>query len=189
MVKIGFIYDGETEKVILGSPMFIEFLNKYNFELAGHIKYTGGKIERDTNMLLNRKSVEKVIILKDLEQLPTEKDLINQLKSKEKITNKNIIVIVKKMFEAWLLADTNTIKKILRQKKLKPFNNPENETNPHSTLQNKLGSKYKNLGKPAIAKLFIRHGFTINNAAKHKQCHSAKNFLKIIENLKTEFEI
>lgn len=92
------------------------------------------------------------------------------------------------MIEAWFLADTTTIGKILRMKKLKPFNSPENETNPHLTLQNKLGDRYNDLGKPAIAALFIRHGFTIEKAAKHNQCHSAKNFIKVIENLKKEFE-
>ncbi len=184
MVKIGFIYDGETEKVILKSNMFKDLLTKYKFELAGVIKYTGGKIKRDTDMLINRKNAEKVIIIKDLEQLSDEKALLNELKKKEKITDKNILIIVEKMIEAWFLADTTTIRKILKNNKIKEFNSPENETNPHRTLRNKLGNNYKNLGKPAIAKLFIKYGFTIENAAKHKQCHSAKNFLKKIRKLK-----
>lgn len=48
--------------------------------------------------------------------------------------------------------------------------------------------KYNDLGKPAIAELFIRKGFTIENAANHSQCHRAKNFLIKIEKLKKEFE-
>lgn len=97
MVKIGFIYDGETEKVILDSPMFKEFLNKYNFELAGIRKYTGGKIARDTNMLVNGNNrAEKVIIIKDLERLANKKALSTELEKKEIITDKNILVVVKK---------------------------------------------------------------------------------------------
>ncbi len=183
MVRIGFIYDGETERVILNSKMFKDFLGKYNFELAGMRKYVGGKIARDTNMLIERNKAEKVIIIKDLEQLADEEALLKELKKKEDLPDSNIlVVVVKRMIEAWFLADNETVGKILR-KNVKPFNNPENEINPHKTLQNKLGKQYQDLGKPAIAKLFIRHGFTIENAAKHNQCHSAKEFIKTIENL------
>lgn len=189
MVKIGFIYDGETEQVIFKSKMFESFLAKYNFELAGIRKYSGGKIERDTNMLINRNRAEKVIIIKDLEQLADKKAVLEELKKKEIISNKNILVIVKRMIEAWFISDNDTIGRILRKKNMKPFNNPENEPNPHKTLQNKLGERYQDLGKPAIANLFIRHGFTIENAAKHTQCHSAKEFIKTIENLEKEFDI
>ncbi len=190
MVKIGIIYDGETEQVIFSSKnkKFKELLEEHNFELAGAIKYSGGKIERDTNLLINRNKAKKVIIIKDLEQLATEETLITQLKKKETITDKNEIFIVKKMTEAWFLSDTDTLKKILRTRNLRPFNNPEGETNPHRTLKNRLGQKYKDLSKPDIAKLFLKNGFTIKNATEHKQCHSAKAFLKMLKKLQTKFE-
>ncbi len=187
MVKIGFIYDGETEQVILNSKMFKDFLGKYNFELAGMRKYVGGKIARDTNMLIKRNNAEKVIIIKDLEQLADKESVLKELKKKEKISNNNSLVIVKRMIEAWFLADNETMGRILRNK-IKPFNNPENEINPHRTLQNKLGRGYQDLGKPAIANLFITNGFTIENAAKHSQCHSAKEFIKTIEELEKVYK-
>lgn len=182
MVKIGFICDGETELVIFKSEMFKKFLRDYNFELAGVVKYTGGKIKRDTDRLINRNNAKKVVIIKDLEQLPSEEDLRKQLNAHENISDKNVIVIVKKMIEAWFLADTNTMKKITGNNWSK-FNSPENEINPFRTLKNKLGGAYRNISKPAMANLFIRKGFTITSAAKHPQCHSVRHFIEIIKKL------
>ncbi len=187
MVKVGFICDGETEKIIFESPKFQELLTKYKLEFVGAIKYKGGKIKRDTDMLILRKYAKKVIIIKDLEQLPDKEALLKELKKKETITHENIVVVVKRMIEAWLLADNITIGEIVR-KKQKIFTNPENETDPHGTLKRILGNRYRYLSKPAIAKLFIDKGFTIENAANHKQCHSAREFIKILADLKKEFD-
>jgi len=87
------------------------------------------------------------------------------------------------MIESWFLADTETLKKITKNIIFKPFDKPEQVNDPFNELKKILGKKYLKLTKPQIAELFIKNGFCFENAAKHTQCHSIKEFIKILENI------
>jgi len=185
--KIGFMYDGETEEIILKSDSFKDYLLQRDIQLIGPVKFNYGKINYYTEHLQNKGAVE-IIILKDLEQLSCYSELKNQL-NPFGISNIHKVIGVKKMMEAWFLADDDTIRKILRIGASTPFNsnhNPETVNNPYEKIcellkqhSNSQGQKFnkKKPTKTLLAKRFIDNGFTIENASKHPNCPSAKYFI------------
>ena len=135
--------------------------------------------------MLHDKGAFKVFLLKDLEQL-SYKQANDQLKTQEELHEDIIVIFVKKMIEAWFLADTNTLSKVLKSPKLNPVSNPEKVDNPYKELKDKLkqvNKHYSKFGKPDIASLFLDHGFTFKNAAAHRQCKSAQKFHETLQSL------
>ncbi len=190
MVNIGIIVDGETEMKLFNSKEIKEQLkNNFDVNIVGVVKYSGaGSIKNNTQDFL-AENIEKIIIIKDLEQLPCISSLKTQLNKNDTFTNENILIVAKKMIEAWFLADTETLSKILKQPNLKPIKNPENYKNPYKELKKILTSvnkNYKRLTKPAIANLFIKNGFSFENANNHSQCHSVSYFVKTLRDLNNQ---
>ncbi len=184
MVKVGFIVDGETELTLFNSKKIKEQLGRdFNIQVVGVRKYSGGDIERQTNCLIT-KGAEKVIVLKDLEQLSDKEALLRQIQQKDTLTNDNILVVVKRMIEAWFLADTNALQNI--NANINRIHNPENIQNPYHKLKMILGQvnkHYKRKTKVQLADLFIDKEFSFGNAAKHPQCHSVREFVDILREL------
>lgn len=188
MVKrVGFIYDGETEEVIIKSEMFDNYLTSIGLRSVGKLKYKSKKIAAYSN-ILNKKGAEKVIIITDMEQSPCFIEVFERYKE-EDLEEYHKIIVVKRMGEAWLLADTNTLKGILRIGRDRAFNgnnNPEAETNPHRKIYelltrhaNRTGNKKKAVkftSKPLLAKKFLDNGFTMDAAIEHPNCRSVKYF-------------
>jgi len=52
-----------------------------------------------------------------------------------------------------------------------------------------FGKRYENLGKPVFAKKMVDCGFSIENAAKHTQCQSAKIFYNYLKELNNKNKI
>jgi hypothetical protein len=198
MVKrVGFIYDGETEEFILKSPMFHEYIESIGLRIIGAIKYKSGKLSHYSEQLL-KKEAERVIILTDMEQAPCFTEVFERYRE-ENLEGYHKIIVVKRMGEAWLLADTNTLKGILRIGRHRPFhenNNPEAETNPCHKINelllrhtNRTGNKKKAVkftSKPLLAKKFLDNGFTIEAAVAHPRCMSAKYFDRYLRSLRDE---
>ncbi len=192
------MYDGETEGVLLKSGSFDELLAEYNIRKVGAIKYNQRKVESYTNYLTG-KGAQIIIILTDLEQNPCFTKVIERLNG-HGLQGIHKVVVVKKMIEAWLLADTSTLKKILKLGQDAPLNssaNPETEDNPYekithminhhsraNTRKKKYDVKYT---KVKLAKQFDDNGYTIANSAAHLNCHSAKYFIQTLEQIDDEF--
>ena len=186
MVKVGFIVDGETEMKLFNSTEIKKQLeDSFDLEIEGVVKYSGANsIKNETEDFLNKEANIVVIVLKDLEPLPDINTLKKQIENNDKLAKNNILVVANKMIEAWFLADTDAMKKI--NSKLNIVNKPESYTNPSSELKRrlkKINKNYGRLSKPAMANLFIRKGFSFENAAKHGQCHSAKKFVEVLKKL------
>lgn len=187
MKKVGFIGEGESEVVLLTSSSFSELLVEYDLESVGEIDAMGRgnlenyseKLDSKLKILVERKA-EKIFIISDLEQEPC----INHYK--QKITNTynssipQVEIISVKAIEAWILADSVTMEKLLRGRFY--FDQPESTINlPISELQNIfLYRTGRGLGssKPRIMKKFIKNGFNLDKAAEHTNCDSAKYFVR-----------
>ncbi len=188
MVKIGFLVEGASEKRVLDSIAFRQFLKGENIDYVSDIVDAkgGGQIlprNRDKHVSrLKGKGATHIIILTDKENDPCFTSVKNRVKPQEN----EFVLISAKALEAWFLADSDTITAILR----KPFKYPapENtEGKPFDTIKNEFSKNGKDFDtKLILADRMIRNGFTIEKAASHSNCPSAKYFLKKIKSITSE---
>lgn len=181
MVKIGFIVEGDSEKLILESESFRNYLRANNIEFVDFIANAEGggnllpqNLDKYTQVLKDQ-GATRFIILTDLENDPC----IEEAKKRISAPDTHKVVIARKAIEAWYLADETLMTKLLKKK----FKHASPETTaqmPYSELKNAFldhTGRGINTSKPLVAKRMIREGFTIENASKHENCPSAKYFL------------
>lgn len=134
MVKVGFICEGDTEQILLGSDKFRNFLTSRKVESLPVINAKGsgnllphnidGYLER-----LEKQGAEVIVILTDLD------DDICIARTKERISarKQDIVVIAVKKIESWFLACSPTMQQLLGQPGFH-FDDPENENDPFETI-------------------------------------------------------
>ena len=186
MVKIGFICEGETEKLIIESENFQTYLHKNNLALVNAIDATGNGNLLPKNIqpfieILKDDGAEIIFILTDLDR---DKCIT---KTKERINApEDIVVIISvQQIEAWFLADSNTLSAIFKCRYV--YDNPEKEIYPGKKLKEifieKTGRGNME-SKPRFAKWMIKQGFSILSAAQHSNCNSAKYFINAFVKIK-----
>jgi hypothetical protein len=185
MVKVGFICEGETEKIIVNSTDFKNILASNNLQLVKAIDATGNGNLLPKNITpfiesLKDDGAEKIFILTDL-----DKDVCIT-KTKERINAPETVVVIIsiKQIEAWFLADSFTLSKVFGKEY--KFDFPENENYPREKLKEIFITKTgRGIGdsKPKFAKRFLNEGFSILNAAVHPNCNSAKYLLNKLSSL------
>lgn len=194
MKKVGFICEGETEIILLGSDMVKDLLDELNLESVGEFD-AGGRtklINKDEDVekkfqILSDKSAEKIFVLSDLEDDPCISYYKHRLFNYSNLT---VNIVAVKAIEAWLLSASKTLAVLLKGR----FNYGKPESTdvlPLNKLQEiflektgrGLGIGYK---KPRIMKRFIRNGFTLDEAAEHPNCSSVKYFLNKLEEFSKE---
>lgn len=186
MVKVGFICEGETEKAIIESGVFLNLLIKYKLQLIGPIINPEGKpnlIKNKDNFCatLYAAGAEIVFILTDKDSIEcfTKAKIPFYPKETEKI------IIAQQLLESWFLADSSTMRIVFAKPDFN-YDNPENEIDPFSKIRNLsvelTGRRFGN-DKMIFARRMIREGFSIENAANHPNCNSAKYFIKKLQEL------
>lgn len=184
MIKVGFICEGYTEQILLRSNAFTQLLNSLQIEPLPIINAEGsgnllphnisGYTER-----LEREGAKAIVILTDLDED------ICITKTKKRIAGRaqDVVVIAVKKIEAWFLACSPVICKLLQQDGF-TIALPEQETNPFETINKLLtqstgrGIGKKTAGKIKLANKMIELGFDLPLAAAHKNCPSAAYFLR-----------
>jgi hypothetical protein len=187
MVKLGFICEGKTERLIVESENFQRFLTDSGIACIHPVIDANGV----GNLLphniisfleiLKSNGAQKIIILTDLDEDACITVTKNRITSDE---NRIIIVAVRKI-ESWFLADNASLSSLLKEKYNCP--NPENEKVPFETIKNLFLQKNKpGPGtKINLTRNMLKNGFTVQNAAKHSNCPSAAYFLNKLELLAT----
>lgn len=181
MVKVGFVVEGACEKIVIESAVFKDFLQRNDFELIEPVVDANGagnllphNIEPFIGVL-EEKGAERLYILTDSDGFPVEdvKERINHAK----ITAYFIAV---KAIEAWFLADTQAMRKFLDIRDFTgedfPEGTPELPWERIKEIVEETGS-VKRRGKNKVAftrKMITDWGFSIENAATHPNCPSAK---------------
>jgi hypothetical protein len=189
MVKIGFLVEGDTEKKIIRSQMFNEFLTANNLEAIPTLFPAKGNMGKDVfknidkiNSLidiLKEKGAEHIFVIRDLEDLECVVLARNEINS-ESVQK----VIVEKTVESWFLADTEALQKVFSSDNIK-VEFPEKIENPFNELK-QISKEKENRGisdKLIFAARMLNNGFSIENAAKHPNCYSAKYFIKKLKSL------
>jgi hypothetical protein len=189
LVKVGFICEGDVERILIESPSFQDLLHRLNLECV----YPVINAEGNGNLLphnilkhrknLNDKQAEIIIIITDLDNSIS----ISSVEDRIRPLQNEILIVSVKQIEAWFLADSVSMSNLFKQKY--SFEFPENELIPYEAIRKEslrlTGRGYGKSEKSKFALKFIRDGFSIENAANHPNCPSAKYFINKLQSLST----
>ncbi|MEA3450456.1 MAG: hypothetical protein U9Q83_00970 [Bacteroidota bacterium] len=181
---MGFICEGYTEKEIIDSRVFKQFLKKLNINFIqalnskGNGKLLPEKIEK-YNSRLKQMGAWQILIITDSDK-DTIKEVYDRIKPDEKL---HILIISVKKVESWFLSNDETLKSITgityseyrtKTKNKLPVN-VEELGNPYDQLEDIFNEKTELLdtSKFGIAKEFIKNQFDVQNS----NCDSAKYFV------------
>jgi len=189
VVKIGFVVEGDTEKLLIESILFHKWAAQNQIEIGTPIINAGGggnlcakNIGKYIDACLTQVKPDKLVVLTDLECEPC----ITQVK--QRISDERVakIFVARKAIEAWFLADTEAMQAWLKYSEF-------SEDFPEQTIQMPW-ERLREVGKtfhkrdPGGKVLFTRNminrfSFSIERAATHPQCQSAKYFLEKLKEI------
>jgi hypothetical protein len=183
MVKVGFIVEGDSEKIVIESSDFKAFLQENDFELVNPVvnaKGGGNLLPQNIDAYLGRldqQAVDIIVVLTDLE------DEVSVDFVRERIENARInsIFVAVKALEGWFLADSVAMNKWLGIDDFNEQQPEQTQNKPWDRLKeisNSLGKRGPG-NKTAFAKKMTKHfGFSIRQAALHPQCPSALELVR-----------
>lgn len=182
MVKVGFIVEGETEKIMIDSTGFRAWCHQIGVEICEPVidaKGSGNLLPSRIKNYLNqiRKALpNKVVVLTDLE----EEESIEAVRSRIQSDALDVVFIAVKAVESWFLADSDALARWLGIENVQEENPEQTPAMPWDYLRD-IAKKYNARGtgpsKPVFAKKYTgRFGFSIEKAATHPNCPSVKYF-------------
>ncbi len=192
MVKIGFAVEGSCERILLKSPAFQAFLVRQQIEQVGDVVDMVGKGNLKANAQKRHMEIqiqafrdlgaEWIVVLRDLDEAASI-EAISRVKAEVYKDNDIVVCLAIHELEAWFLADSGVLSKLFDG----PFYHeyPETIPKPFDYISEQ---KYKKTGKglsdkKIFAKFMRNNGFTIERAAAHPNCPSARYFLNKLQTL------
>lgn len=184
MVTIGIMVEGATERLVLKSVAFQETLRKMRLAIAGDVIDVRGRmnlLSEKTDgfrQLLQQNGAEKLVILTDKEDVNCYSSLKAQIN-----TPVDLIAIANRTIESWFLADSETLSALFQTNFFCEF--PESVVSPIDTLKG-YRQQFRGVGigdKKAFARIMLNNGFTVEQAARHPNCPSARYFLTKLQTL------
>ncbi|XQE66264.1 hypothetical protein ACOAPY_16560 [Pseudomonas sp. P3C3] len=184
MVKVGFIVEGDTEKLIIESTRFRKKLQEINLEVCDPIINASGNgnllpryLENYVRLLNEGPSPDIIIVLTDLEDAPSVQSVKDRIRTAQ-ITDDLIIVSVKAI-ESWFLGDSNSLSQLLGIPYVELY--PEQTIGMPWDRIRELTTEITGRGVGRIKTMFAqkyidRHGFCVFSSADHMNCRSARDF-------------
>ena len=181
MVRLGFIVEGATEKIILEHSDFFNYLDGLKIDYIADVIDAGGNGNLLPHNLvphtkiLKDKGATHIFILTDLD----DEECITNTKQRIDAPADHLVIVSVKTIEAWFLADTKAMSSYLNDPEF-TYTAPETVANPYEEIR---AIRVAKLGRGIPGKLVLsksiatQHGFSIVSAAKHPDCSSAKYFL------------
>lgn len=187
-VRIGFVVEGDSEKIILEHSTFREWATQHGMHICDPIINMEGKRKIFNKEIMNEKiaacrnqtNPDKVVLLFDLDEVPCYTAARNKIDP----DIFDLIVMARKAFEAWFLADGETLGKALGipiQER-----HPETISKPWEyikQLSNQPRAHGPGDSKPKFARKMLKAGFSIQRAAEHPHCPSARYFVEKLQQL------
>lgn len=181
MVKIGFIVEGHTEKILIESTSFQNWAKQQGIEICKPVlnaKGGGNLLPQNIEPMmkvLQLKQPNYIVILTDLEREPTQE----AVKARIGTQHTGLIFIAIKAIEAWFLADSSALSAWLKTELSEIY--PEKTIGMPWDRLGELAKELKQRGtgasKVEFAKKFMeKNGFDFARAANHLNCPSAKEF-------------
>jgi hypothetical protein len=188
MIRVGFICEGYTEKILLESTAFNDLLNSFQINALQVINAEGCDNLLPHNIrpyttILEQAGAQFIVILTDLD----DDACITETRRRISARKQDIVIIAVKKIESWFLACTPAMQRLLGQPEF-TFPNPETEADPFETINKLLidhsgrGIGKKTAGKKKLINRLLEHKFDLTHAAAHPNCPSAAYFLrKLVE--------
>jgi len=191
VVKIGFIVEGDTEKILLESKNFKDWTKIIGIDICHPIENatgSGNLLPKNIVPLVERLKLQApayIIILTDLEHDFDKKAVFERIGTEYT----QFIFIAVKAIEAWFLADTLALNKWLKLEDVYedfPEATPALPWERLKMLANEHNKRGPGGSKPAFAlQMTKHHGFSLERAASHANCPSAKEFYDFLVTLET----
>ena len=182
MVKVGFIVEGSTEKIVIESQLFRTWALQQGIEIISPVidaKGGGNLLPQNIEPMIRQLRLgdpDHIFIVTDLEYDPNP-EIVRARIGHE---HTDLIFIAVKAMEAWFLADTDAMRKWLGVIDLFEHSPEETVGMPWDRLKElsaELGKRGPGGTKPGFAKKMVKHyGFSVPNAALHPNCQSVKIF-------------
>ncbi len=181
MVKLGFIVEGDSEKIMVESPAFQTWAEAQGLEICSPVinaKGGGNLLPHHMEPMvaqLARSEPDHIVVLTDLEDAPD----IAAVRARVTETHTRLIFVAVKALEAWFLADTEAMRSWLG---LPAFHEPAPEATPgmpwdHLKAVAKAHGARGPGNKVIFAKKFCgQHQYQVARSAAHGACPSAKVF-------------
>lgn len=182
MVKVGFIVEGDTEKILIESDRFKAFAKSNGVEVCSPVidaKGGGNLLPQNIQPSVARlrmADVAHIVILTDLDAAPD----VEAVKVRIGSQHTNLVFVAVKAIEAWFLADTDALRRWLKIEdafEATPEATPEMPWERLKALATEKGARGPGNSKPIFARNMCKHyGFDLAQAALHPACPSAKLF-------------
>lgn len=186
MVKVGFIVEGDTEKLLLESQNFRSFLAELKLDFVQEITNVIGNGNllprniKEHSEILQGKGANVIIILTDLD----EDACVTETKKRIKPLNNHICIVSKKKIESWFLADITTLRTVVEEN-IRSYEAPEDVIEPFEEI-NRIKYEIRGRGinnKRKLAMSMIENGFSFQRAATHPNCSSIRYFVEKLKSL------
>lgn len=187
MVKVGFIVEGASEKIVLKAREFQDYLRSKQIEQVGDVIDMDGKGNLKASsqrmntqvQLLRDAGANWIMVLRDMDNV----DSFSVVKREVYQAPDTVVCVAVQALEAWFLADSQTLSAVFQT----AFHHdlPESVSAPFELLV-ALRKQYTGRGigdKKVFARTMLGCGFTIENAAQHTNCPSATYFLTKLQTL------
>lgn len=183
MVKVGFIVEGDSEKVLIESAGFKKWASDQGLEICSPVinaKGGGNLLPHHIRPMLaqiERSQPDHIVILTDLEDATD----VEAVKTRITTEHTDLIFIAVKALEAWFLADTDAMRRWLNAPE---FFEPTPEQTPGmpwdwlKEVAKVRGSRGPGSNKVIFAKKMcgVAMQYELERAAAHPACPSAKAF-------------
>lgn len=182
MVKLGFIVEGDSEKIMVESAGFKRWAREQGLEICNPVINAkgGGNLlphHMETALAqLQPSAPDHIVVLTDLE------DGQDVAKVRERVTETHtqLIFVAVKALEAWFLADTDAMRRWLKQPDFFESAPEQSAGMPWERIKeiaNMLGVRGPGPSKPLFARKFCNQlDYRIENSAAHPACPSAREF-------------
>lgn len=187
MVKVGFLVEGGCERIVLKSAAFQAYLAEKQIQQTGDVIDMDGK----GNLTVSSKRMQsQVKTLRDLgaEWIVVLRDLDNAasfdtVKAEVYQADDIIACLAVQELEAWFVADSGTLSVLFGTSFY--HDAPETIPRPAAFLHDQR-VQYTQRGirdKKGFATAMVNNGFSIERAAAHPNCPSARYFLTKLQTL------
>lgn len=181
-MKIGFIVEGDSEKVLIESEGFQAWARAQGVEVCSPVinaKGGGNLLPHHIRPMLAQLQTSHpnhIVILTDLENAPS----VAAVRSRITTQHTNLIFVAVKALEAWFLADTGAMRRWLGEPDFFeefPEATPGMPWERLKAVANGVGARGPGLNKVIFAKRMCRTlQFKVSEASAHPNCGSAKEF-------------
>ena len=187
MVKVGFLVEGGCERIVLKSVAFQRYLTNNQIEPVGDIIDMNGKGNLTVSsrrmqsqvQALRDQGAEWIVVLRDMDNATSFATVKAEVYEAVDVAT----CIAVQELEAWFVADSGTLSVLFNA--LFHYDGPELIAKPATFLDDQR-MQHTGRGirdKKGFATAMVNNGFTIERAAKHPNCPSARYFLNKLQTL------